>query len=51
MRLLEDASYGLRWLEIAQRVQFNLSASLVTQLPLCLLEMHPRERVQPSRDQ
>jgi hypothetical protein len=50
MRRLEDASYGLRWLEIARRVQFNLSASLVRQLPLSLLEMHPRELVQPCCD-
>ena len=50
IRRLEDASYGLRWLEIARRVQFDLSASLVTQLPLCLLEMHLRELVQPCCD-
>jgi hypothetical protein len=51
IRRLEDASYGLRWLEIARRVQFSLTASLVRQLPLCLLEMQQRELVQPCCDQ
>jgi transcriptional regulator with XRE-family HTH domain len=46
LRRLEDASYGLRWLEIARGVQFNLTASLVRQLPLCFLEMQQSERVQ-----
>jgi transcriptional regulator with XRE-family HTH domain len=51
IRRLEDASYGLRWLEIARRIRFNLTASLVRQLPLCLLEMQQRELVQPCCDQ
>jgi hypothetical protein len=51
IRRLEDASYGLRWLEIARRIQFNLTASLVKQLPLCLLEMQQRGLVQPCCDQ
>jgi hypothetical protein len=41
----------LRWLEIARRVQFNLTASLVRQLPLCLLDTQQRELLQPCCDQ
>jgi hypothetical protein len=37
MRRIEDAAYGLRWLELAQRSRFDLSRSLVPQLPLAFL--------------
>jgi len=37
LRRIEDAAYGLRWLEIEHERQFNLRNSLVPQLPLGLL--------------
>lgn len=38
MRRIEDAAYGLRWLEVTRRSRFDLSRSLVPQLPLALLD-------------
>jgi transcriptional regulator with XRE-family HTH domain len=38
LRRMEDAAYGLRWLEIAHRWRCDLHASLVGQLPLSWLE-------------
>ncbi len=37
-RHLEDAAYGLRWLELAHGRRFNLGRSLVPQLPRMLLD-------------
>lgn len=37
VRRIEDAAYGLRWLELAHRLRLDLSRSLVLQLPLTLL--------------
>ena len=37
IRRIEDAAYGLRWLEVTQRSRFDPSRSLVPQLPLALL--------------
>jgi DNA-binding XRE family transcriptional regulator len=37
LRRIEEAAYGLRWLEIEHERQFNLRQSLVPQLPLGLL--------------
>ena len=37
LRRLEDAAYGLRWLELAGGLRFDLRRSLVPQLPLSLL--------------
>ena len=34
VRRLEDAGYGLRWLELAHGLRFDLRRSLVAQLPL-----------------
>ena len=34
VRRLEDAGYGLRWLELAHGLRFDLHRSLVPQLPL-----------------
>ena len=34
VRRLEDAAYGLRWLELAHGRRFDLRRSLVPQLPL-----------------
>lgn len=38
LRQIEDAAYGLRWLEIEHERQFDLRKSLVPQLPLGLLD-------------
>ena len=38
VRPIEDAAYGLRWLEVAQGSCFDLRRSLVPQLPLALLD-------------
>ena len=38
LRRIEDAAYGLRWLEIEHDRQFNLRNSLVPQLSLDLLD-------------
>ena len=37
LRRIEDAAYGLRWLELAHGLRFDLSRSLAAQLPLALL--------------
>jgi transcriptional regulator with XRE-family HTH domain len=37
LRRVEDAAYGLRWLEVTRVPCFDLSRSLVPQLPLALL--------------
>lgn len=37
LRRVEDAAYGLRWLELAHGLRFDLGHSLVRQLPLALL--------------
>lgn len=37
LRRVEDAAYGLRWLELVHRLAFRLDRSLVPQLPLRLL--------------
>ncbi len=37
MRRIEDAAFGLRWLEVTRGLCFDLSRSLVPQLPLALL--------------
>ena len=34
VRRLEDAAHGLRWLELAHGLRFDLRRSLVPQLPL-----------------
>jgi transcriptional regulator with XRE-family HTH domain len=50
LRRMEDAAYGLRWLELAHRRRFDIDASLAGQLPLGWLEstaVHDTE-VQPS---
>lgn len=38
LRHIEDAAYGLRWLELAHGLRFDLGRSLVPQLPLMLLD-------------
>lgn len=38
LRRLQDAAYGLRWLEIAGRLRLDLRRSLVPQLPLSLFD-------------
>ena len=38
LRRIEDAAYGLRWLEVVQGPRFDLSKSLVPQLPFVLLD-------------
>lgn len=38
LRRIEDAAYGLRWLEIVHGLRFDLGSSLVRQLPLGLLD-------------
>jgi transcriptional regulator with XRE-family HTH domain len=38
LRRIEDAAFGLRWLELAHGRRFDLCRSLVPQLPLGLLE-------------
>jgi hypothetical protein len=38
VRRVEDAAYGLRWLELARRLRLNPARSLVPQLPLTLLD-------------
>jgi hypothetical protein len=38
LRRMEDAAYGLRWLETAHGWRCDLNASLVAQLPLGWLE-------------
>jgi hypothetical protein len=37
LRRLEDAAYGLRWVEVAHGLRFDLDRSLVPQLPLSVL--------------
>ena len=37
LRRIEDAAFGLRWLELAHGLRFDLRGSLVPQLPLALL--------------
>lgn len=37
LRRLEDAAYGVRWLELAYGLRFDLGRSLVGQVPLALL--------------
>lgn len=37
LRRVEDAVYGLRWLELARGLRFDLGLSLTPQLPLALL--------------
>ena len=43
LRRIEDAAYGLRWLELVRRSRFDLSRPLVSQLPLALLTGQPGE--------
>ena len=38
VRRIEDAAYGLRWLEVPQGSRCGLRRSLVPQLPLALLD-------------
>lgn len=38
LRRVEDAAFGLRWLELAHGLRFDLGHSLVRQLPLALLD-------------
>ncbi len=38
LRRIEDAGYGLRWIEVTRVALFDLSRSLVPQLPLGLLD-------------
>ena len=38
LRRVEDAAFGLRWLELAHGRRFDLRGSLVPQLPLALLD-------------
>lgn len=38
LRRMEDAAYGLRWLEVTRCARFDLGRSLVPQLPLELLD-------------
>ena len=38
LRRVEDAAHGLRWLELAHGRRFDLGRSLVSQLPLALLD-------------
>jgi transcriptional regulator with XRE-family HTH domain len=47
LRRIEDAAYGLRWLEIAQGWRCDLNASLVGQLPLGWLGPRPYVRSRP----
>lgn len=37
LRRIEDATYGLRWLEVVHGLRFDLGRSLVRQIPLALL--------------
>ncbi|GEM_PF-7011317 len=37
LRRIEDATYGLRWLEVVHGLRFDLGHSLVRQIPLALL--------------
>ena len=39
VRRIEDGAYGLRWLELAHEVTFELTRSVVPQLPLRLLDI------------
>jgi transcriptional regulator with XRE-family HTH domain len=41
LRRVEDAAYGLRWLETVHDLRFHLGRSLVHQLPLALLDRAP----------
>ncbi len=41
LRRVEDAAFGLRWLELTHGLRFDLCRSLVSQLPLRLLEGEP----------
>jgi transcriptional regulator with XRE-family HTH domain len=43
LRRLEDAAFGLRWLEPTHGVRYDLRRSLVAQLPLELLDASPPE--------
>ena len=43
LRRIEDAAYGLRWLEVTQGPRFDLRRSLVPQLPLRLLGTELRD--------
>ena len=43
LRRIEDAAHGLRWLEVVQGQRFDLSRSLVPQLPLALLDADSRD--------
>ncbi len=38
LRRIEDAAYGLRWLEVTRGARFDLSRSMVPQLWLALLD-------------
>lgn len=38
LRRIEDAAYGLRWLELARERQIDLGHSLVSQIPLQQLD-------------
>jgi hypothetical protein len=39
VRRIEDGAYGLRWLELVHGLTFELSRSVVPQLPLRLLDL------------
>jgi hypothetical protein len=43
LRRIEDAAHGLRWLEVVHGQRFDLSRSLVPQLPLALLDANSRD--------
>jgi transcriptional regulator with XRE-family HTH domain len=43
LRRIEEAAHGLRWLEVVQGQRFDLSRSLVPQLPLALLDADSRD--------
>ncbi len=52
LRRIEDAAYGLRWLEVTRGIHVDLRQSLVPQLPLGVLNAESSnerpERVRPA---
>jgi len=43
LRRIEDAAYGLRWLEVAQGLRFDLRSSLMPQLSIAPHDADSRE--------
>jgi transcriptional regulator with XRE-family HTH domain len=48
LRRIEDAAYGLRWLELARDIRLELRHSLVPQLPLSLIRAAPPSAAGPE---